>query len=90
LQELKNRLLLVEMTVLQNDDGLGESTRAHAFQVAAQRGWGTQGKMAHTTFARHQVATGDVQVEDISTTHMLADMMTKQLPGPAFKIHRST
>jgi hypothetical protein len=40
-------------------------------------------------FARHRVATGDVKVEYISTTHMLADMMTKQLPGPAFKKHRS-
>jgi hypothetical protein len=40
-------------------------------------------------FARHRVAVGDVKVEYISTTHMLADIMTKQLPGPVFKTHRA-
>ena len=40
-------------------------------------------------FARHRVAIGDVKVEYIATTHMVADVMTKQLPGPAFRTHRT-
>jgi hypothetical protein len=36
LQESKNRLLVVEMTVQQNDAALDESRRAHAFQVAVR------------------------------------------------------
>jgi hypothetical protein len=38
LQELKNRLLFVEMAVQQNDLALNESRRAQAFQVAAHSG----------------------------------------------------
>jgi hypothetical protein len=41
-------------------------------------------------FARHRVAIGDVKVEYISTTHMVADIMTKQLPGPVFRTHRAS
>jgi hypothetical protein len=39
-------------------------------------------------FARHRVAIGDVNVEFISTVHMFADIMTKQLSGPVFRTHR--
>jgi hypothetical protein len=38
LQELKNRLLFVEMTVQQSDAESGESRKVHAFKVAAHRG----------------------------------------------------
>ena len=40
-------------------------------------------------FARHRVAIGDVKVEVIATAHMVADVLTKQLPGPAFRAHRA-
>jgi hypothetical protein len=39
-------------------------------------------------FARHRVAIGDVKVEFVATTHMFADIMTKQLSGPVFRTHR--
>ena len=40
-------------------------------------------------FARHRVDIGDVKVEVIATAHMVADVLTKQLPGPAFRAHRA-
>jgi Reverse transcriptase (RNA-dependent DNA polymerase)/gag-polypeptide of LTR copia-type/Integrase core domain/GAG-pre-integrase domain/Zinc knuckle len=40
-------------------------------------------------FARHRVAIGDVKIEYIATTQMLADLLTKQLSGPVFRTHRS-
>lgn len=39
-------------------------------------------------FSRHRVMTQDVQVEFIRTDEMLADVLTKQLAGPAFRKHR--
>jgi hypothetical protein len=43
LQELKNRLFFVEMTVQQNDDDdFSESSPAYAYQVAARRGRNSQ------------------------------------------------
>jgi hypothetical protein len=41
-------------------------------------------------FARHRVAIGDVKVEYIATAHLVADSMTKQLPGPVFRTHRAS
>jgi hypothetical protein len=40
-------------------------------------------------FDRHRVAIGDVKIEYIATTQMFADMLTKQLSGPVFRLHRS-
>jgi hypothetical protein len=33
---------------------------------------------------------GDVRVEYVQTDDMTADLMTKQLPGPAFRKHRDS
>jgi hypothetical protein len=40
-------------------------------------------------FARHRVAIGDVRIEYIATTQMVADVFPKQLSGPVFRTHRS-
>ena len=39
-------------------------------------------------FARHRVITGEIDAQFVCTGEMLADMFTKQLPGPAFRKHR--
>lgn len=40
-------------------------------------------------FARHRVMAGDIHASFIPTQRMLADIFTKQLPGPAFRMHRA-
>jgi hypothetical protein len=40
-------------------------------------------------FARQRGAIGDVRIENIATTQMVADVFTKHLSGPVFKTHRS-
>lgn len=39
-------------------------------------------------FARHRHVSGDIDAKFIPTDKMLADMFTKQLPGPAYRRHR--
>jgi hypothetical protein len=53
---------------------------------------GAQNKMKHVdiayNFARHRVMVGDVSVEYVPTADMVADSLTKQLPGPGHIKHR--
>jgi hypothetical protein len=53
---------------------------------------GTQNRSKHIdvayNFARHRVVAGDISVSFVKTQDMAADILTKQLPGPAFRMHR--
>jgi hypothetical protein len=55
---------------------------------------GAQNRTKHVdiayNFARHRVMLGEVNVHFISTSEMVADIMTKQLSGPAFRKHRES
>jgi hypothetical protein len=41
-------------------------------------------------FARHCVSIGAIDAKFVRTSEMIADMFTKQLPGPAFRKHRES
>ena len=55
---------------------------------------GAQNRTKHIdiayNFARQRVMLGEVQVHFVGTADMVADVMTKQLPGPSFRKHRDT
>jgi hypothetical protein len=53
---------------------------------------GAQNRSKHIdvayNFARHRVLAGDISVNFVKTQDMTADILTKQLPGPSFRMHR--
>jgi hypothetical protein len=53
---------------------------------------GTKNRSKHIdvayNFARHRFVAGDISVSFVKTQDMAADILTKQLPGPAFRMHR--
>jgi hypothetical protein len=53
---------------------------------------GAQNRTKHIdvayNFARHRVLAGHISAHFIPTQQMLADVFTKQVPGPAFRMHR--
>jgi hypothetical protein len=53
---------------------------------------GAQTRLKHVdvayNFARHRVATGEITAHFVPTQQMIADIFTKQLPGPLFRMHR--
>jgi hypothetical protein len=55
---------------------------------------GAQNKMKHVDiafhFARHRVMVKDVTVSYVPTADMVADCLTKQLPGPGHSKHRDS
>jgi hypothetical protein len=53
---------------------------------------GSQNRSKHIdvayNFARHRVIAGDISASFVKTQDMTADILTKQLPGPSFRMHR--
>jgi LDH2 family malate/lactate/ureidoglycolate dehydrogenase len=53
---------------------------------------GAQNRTKHVdiayNFSRQKVMQGEVTMQFVGTDNMVADMLTKQLPGPAFRTHR--
>jgi hypothetical protein len=53
---------------------------------------GAQNRTKHIdvayNFARHRVLAGDISANFVQTQDMTADILTKQLPGPSFRMHR--
>jgi hypothetical protein len=53
---------------------------------------GAQNRTKHVdiayNFSRQRVMQGEVTMQFVGTDYMVADMLTKQLPGPAFRTHR--
>lgn len=41
-------------------------------------------------FVRHQVSAGTIALEYLSSSAMVADVLTKQLPATAYAFHRKT
>jgi hypothetical protein len=54
---------------------------------------GAQNRTKHVdvayNFARHRVCAGDIAAYFVQTQDMIADVFTKQLPGPSFRMHRT-
>jgi hypothetical protein len=53
---------------------------------------GAQNRSKHIdvcyNFSRHRVICGEIEASFVRTQDMVADVFTKQLPGPAFRMHR--
>jgi hypothetical protein len=53
---------------------------------------GAQNRTKHVdvayNFARHRVQAGEIAARFVQTQCMIADIFTKQLPGPSFRMHR--
>jgi hypothetical protein len=53
---------------------------------------GAQNRTKHIdvayNFAMHRVQVGQIEACFVSTQKMIAEIFTKQLPGPAYRMHR--
>jgi hypothetical protein len=53
---------------------------------------GAQNRSKHIdvcyNFSRHHVICGEIDASFVKTPDMIADVLTKQLSGPAFRMHR--